>query len=324
MSYKVVCVAGTFDGIHAGHEAILLKAFEAGDRVMIGLTSDAYVRAYKSGHALPYSIRFKALTAWIAARKWQKRVTIVSIDDPFEPAASSQEVDSLVVSEETKGRGEELNRMRVSGGCKPLTLIVVPIQKAEDGKAISSSRVRRGEVDVTGRLTMPDSMRDELSQPLGTVLSTAELQDESFIRNRERFVITVGDLTTKTILDAGTVVPGLMIIDHKVERKAYALLKPVFRDMGVPIRKVKSGPGYISNEAVEAIREAFHAGRSVVVEVSGEEDLLALPAVAEAPVGSVVYYGQPSIPAWACGPVTQGIVEVPVTEEKKTEVNALL
>lgn len=48
--------------------------------------------------------------------------------------------------------------------------------------------------------------------------------------------------------------------------------------------------------------------------VDGEEDLLALPAIVHAPIGGVVYYGQPQ----------QGLVEVMVTEEKKREVLALL
>jgi len=48
--------------------------------------------------------------------------------------------------------------------------------------------------------------------------------------------------------------------------------------------------------------------------IDGEEDLLVLPVVQYAPIGSVVYYGQPG----------EGLVKVVVTKEKKRQVVALV
>jgi uncharacterized protein (UPF0218 family) len=61
-----------------------------------------------------------------------------------------------------------------------------------------------------------------------------------------------------------------------------------------------------------------------VIEVSGEEDLLVLPVIESAPIGSVVYYGQPPVAAWACGPAIEGLVEVTITPEVKRHVTELL
>lgn len=334
MMYRTVCVAGTFDGIHAGHEALLTKAFAIGERVLVGLTSDAFVKRYKASQTRvsTYTDRYKAVTNWLVSNGFTDRATVIPIDDPFEPAVSAKDVDALVVSEESKKRGAALNQKRIRSGLKPLKLIVVPMVQAEDKKPISSSRVRRGEVDAGGRLTMPDNMRDELAQPLGKVLPTAALQDESFARNCGKLIVTVGDLTTKTLLDLD-ITPCLMIVDGRVGRKAFPDLQPIFRKRGFTKTSVDSGPGYISENVITVIHTFFKSYnsqplgselKSLVIEVKGEEDLLALPVIANAPLGAVVYYGQPPIAAWACGPVTKGIVEVRVTSEKQQDVTALL
>jgi uncharacterized protein (UPF0218 family) len=48
--------------------------------------------------------------------------------------------------------------------------------------------------------------------------------------------------------------------------------------------------------------------------VEGEEDLLTLIAIMEAPNNSIIVYGQPY----------EGIVAVKVTQEKKTEISEIL
>lgn len=119
-----------------------------------------------------------------------------------------------------------------------------------------------------------------------------------------------------------------MIIDNKVNRVDFHELKPRIIAGHFDIRVVRSGPGFISGEAQREIREVLsHIRRNakpVVLEVRGEEDLLALPAILEAPLNAVVYYGQPPIPVWSCGPVQSGIVEVVITKEQKKAAQSLL
>ena len=323
MKYSSVCVAGTFDGIHAGHEALLRRAFEIGEKVLIGLTSDTFILRYKSPTSPKYLKRKQHLITWLTSHRHLERATIVPIDDPFEPAVSDPSLRALVVSETNKARGQELNALRASRGLTPLVLVVAPMVHAEDQKPISTTRVRQGEIDPTGKRIMPETLRNQLVQPLGTVLKGDSLQ-ESFHAHKKDLVITVGDVTTQKALEAG-LTPALMVIDNKVHRQPYRKLRPILARREFEKTSVASGTGFISERAIRHIAHAL-GSRSVplVIEVIGEEDLLALPAIIEAPVGSVVYYGQPPVAAWACGPVASGIVEVLVTRGKKQQATALL
>lgn len=172
---------------------------------------------------------------------------------------------------------------------------------------------------------MPDSLRNDLTQPLGIVLSGKKIE-ESITFHKSDDVVSVGDQTTKTLLEAG-ITPRLMIIDNKVNRRPYTGLKPIIARRHFNIKMIASGPGFISGEAVLAIRTSLsrkEGNTSLVLVVEGEDDLLALPAIIEAPIGWVVYYGQPPVPAWACGPELSGIVEVVVTRERKKAAQVLL
>jgi uncharacterized protein (UPF0218 family) len=116
------------------------------------------------------------------------------------------------------------------------------------------------------------------------------------------------------LLTAG-VTPSLSIVDFQVERKPYPELDGRFAAMNIFRVQVPSGPGFIAKEAVEVIQKwTMHPEEKMVLTVSGEEDLLALPAIAYGPIGAVVYYGQPN----------KGLVEVVINQEKKNQAIALL
>lgn len=305
MKYVTVCVAGTFDGLHRGHEALLRAAFDHGSHVVIALTSDSFVKKYKTHRVADFVIRRRVLYRWLQKKGLQNRAEIISLETVVGPAATAA-YDALIVTDQNRKNGEYINVLRVQNGKSPLVLIDVPLIAAQDKNIISSTRVRSGEIDRSGRLVMPDNMREELSHPLGSIVSHA--------RPGLACVISVGDMTTKTLLDAHVTI-ALIIMDNMVNRKEYTSLVPLLAKLHAPTRKVQSGPGYISKEAVAVINAwARDPRKQIVLEVAGEEDLLTLPAIAYAPVGSVLYYGQPG----------KGIVEVTVTPEKKEQVHGLL
>lgn len=311
--YHRVFVAGTFDRLHTGHDAILTAAFNAGEEVTVGLTSDLFVKNFKKNVRIaPFEQRRKSLEQWLSAHGYGKTL-IIPIDDPYEPAASLTDLDVVVVTPENKSRGEEINRIRKQNGLAPLGLLVVALVPAEDSKPVSSTRVRWGEIDRTGRLVMPDNLRPELRTPMGQVL-IGDAIGSSIEAHRRGIIVTVGDITTKTLLTAG-VTPFLSIVDFRVERKPYRELDGRFAALNIFRVNVQSGPGFIAQEAISVIQKwATHPHNTMVVVVDGEEDLLALPAIAYAPIGTVVYYGQPG----------QGAVEVLVTEDKHRQAIALL
>ena len=64
----------------------------------------------------------------------------------------SNEIEGIVVSEETETTAEVINQRRANLGKRPLLIFVIKMILAEDGKPISSTRIRCQEVDRYGRL----------------------------------------------------------------------------------------------------------------------------------------------------------------------------
>tara|TARA_Y100001934_G_scaffold170329_1_gene202207 strand:- start:77 stop:535 length:459 start_codon:yes stop_codon:yes gene_type:complete len=146
-----VCLGGTFDAIHRGHEVLLNKALDTGDPIIIGLTTD--IRAKKgreSENINSYFHREAGLFAWFKSKNAEKRVRIVPLDDDWGPGALEEDIGSIVVSDETKSVAEKLNIHRAEAGMPKLRVIVVPMLDASDGSRISSSRIRRKEINSDG------------------------------------------------------------------------------------------------------------------------------------------------------------------------------
>ena len=318
--FKHIVVGGTFDGLHKGHTHLLTKTFAAGTWVTIGLTSEAYIRRFKNGKEIaPHSKRYQALTAWLRHQGFAERTMIVPLDNRWGPTIIGQDFDAIAVTRDNRAVADEINMLRHERGLPPLAIVEVELIPAEDRRTISSTRMREGEIDGEGRLLLPDSLRPELQKPLGKILESGGIK-KAVQKNHDNIVIAVGDVTTETVFLCG-VKPALAIIDLQVERKPYQPFESFKFPKEYRVIRVKSGPGFIAKAAVEAIESwanGIRARKRVVLVVDGEEDLLTLPVIAHAPIGSIVYYGHP--------PSTghEGLVEVVVTKEKKEEVGAFL
>jgi len=146
-------VAGTFDELHKGHKALLAKAFEVGDQVLIGLCSDDFIKTMKKSHATAsYAQRLSELKAFLLEVGFLKRAKIITLNDPFEPALTSANIDALVVSRETEPAAHEINKKRRETGLFPLVVIVIDLVSSENSLPISTTRIRRGEIDREGHL----------------------------------------------------------------------------------------------------------------------------------------------------------------------------
>lgn len=152
MKFEKVAVGGTFDYLHDGHVAILAKAFELGDRVLVGITSDEMQLVKDAAGIQPLEVRKQALLELLRSRGWLERAEPHVISDPFGPAVDDSELEAIVASSETAGKAKELNKIRASKGLAPLEIIEIPFVLAEDGAPISSIRIRYGEIDVHGKL----------------------------------------------------------------------------------------------------------------------------------------------------------------------------
>lgn len=158
---------------------------------------------------------------------------------------------------------------------------------------------------------LPEGLRARLARPIGRLFSAEEVKGQSFaeVVRKASMVITVGDRVTETLGAQGRV-PDVQVVDSQENRKERAPPEVAFA------RKIEinNPPGTITEGAIEGIREAFLGQKPARVAVKGEEDLLAIPVIALAPVSALIFYGQPG----------EGIVMVRADAESKSRNRALL
>ena len=151
--FKKVAVGGTFDELHRGHKVLLDKAFEAGERVVIGLSSDEFASKMGKPHkTAPYSERLKELQAYLSEQGLTAKAEIVALNDPFGLTISCKGLEALVVSKETEKTAQKINEIRAKAGLSPLKIVAVNMVQAENCNPISTTRIRSGEIDRNGHL----------------------------------------------------------------------------------------------------------------------------------------------------------------------------
>ncbi len=145
-----VCIGGTFDIIHAGHISLLSKAFEIGDEIYIGISTDKLVE--KLGKkARKYEERRKNIEKLIREKKWNKKFKILPLENIY-GITLDENFDAIVVSPETEGRAKEINELRRKKGVSEIKVIVVPYILANDGIPITTSRIKAGEIKGIKRI----------------------------------------------------------------------------------------------------------------------------------------------------------------------------
>lgn len=145
-----VAVGGTFDPLHDGHKALLKKAVELsrGGELLIGLTSDDMAKN-KVHEVIEYNSRYDEVNRFILAQGICP--VIVRLDDPYGPTIHD-DFDYLVVSPETHPVALKINEIRGGKGLRGIKIVLVEYVLADDGLPISSTRIKRGEIDEHGRV----------------------------------------------------------------------------------------------------------------------------------------------------------------------------
>lgn len=147
-----VVLGGTFDTLHRGHLALLAKAFEVGDEVFIGLTSQALAKKSRKRRVKPFSVRRRNLQALLRRHRWKGVVS--EITHPFGRALEPR-YQAIVASPEVLGRVIEINRQRRRRGRRMLKVFTIPFTYATDGLRLSSTRIAKKEIDAEGRRRTP-------------------------------------------------------------------------------------------------------------------------------------------------------------------------
>ncbi len=148
-----MAVGGTFDELHRGHKTLLTQAFEIGEKVVIGLSSDELVSKLSKPHVTAnYSERKEGLKIWLGDLGLAQRAEIIPLIDAFGSTIKDPDIQALVVSEETKPTAEKINVHRMKAGFPLLKIVSINMVPSQNCGPISTTRIRRGEMDREGRL----------------------------------------------------------------------------------------------------------------------------------------------------------------------------
>lgn len=323
--YKLLVAGGTFDHLHKGHKDFLRFQASLSEKILLGITSDEYVRERKQIQAEPFVTRTKAVEDFLKAQQLDGQFVISPIDDPGIPSSlQDAPIEAIAVTPATQKGAQAINQNRKERGLNELVVEICPLTLAVDNKPISSTRIRQGEILRDGTVCLPDAvlihtfelpsdLRDELKKPFGDVIRSDVFDYASMPMEK---VITVGDVAAQTFLTR-QLHPRIAVVDFVVEReKHYEKPEDLGFIGGEKVLHVTNPAGMITKELLAAIKGVFTDSpqKNTVLIVAGEEDLAVIPVILAAPLGRHIFYGQPG----------EGLVHVPVTEEKKAFALKLL
>ena len=201
-----------------------------------------------------------------------------------------------------------------------------------DGSGGNGESDDAGSVEVV--LTLPGDLRGAFKDPFGPVFTDAGALLDAL--EEPGPLVAVGDVVTYHLVEAGRR-PDVAMIDGYTERtrvaeeiEAGTNTDAYDRHLGIENPAATLTTGILdaladalagtgaggSNGADEGIGSGDDAQRAetTVIDVDGEEDLVTVPAIAAAPEGASVVYGQPG----------EGMVRVPVEKETRKRARELL
>jgi uncharacterized protein (UPF0218 family)/phosphopantetheine adenylyltransferase len=313
-----------FDRLHLGHEMMIDRLAEMPEPIA-GVTNGELVGKELQLQSLiqPLKTRTTRLREYLERSKLSDIIEIREVTTRQDLLSIKDSVTFLMYEGPccTEIQSGALEKRKNILGIEDTLEFLKPV-RADDGEKIASARIRLGQIDRYGRRLQgtsepPRALRTEgrsgLKAPKGDVFSSKDGPPQKRVvdkieREEPSLVLTVGDVTTSTIIDEAYI-PHVMIVDGITKRGAYG------RKFSAEIEYLIYNPAaVIYPEAWSAIDTAIRRKRSTLVSVDGEEDLLGFPAVLLAPDGAVVLYGQPDV----------GIVWVPVNEENRRLARELL
>ncbi len=152
MKNMKVCIGGTFDILHKGHKKLIDKAFETAGKkgfVFIGITKQKMIKNKNIKNSI--HTRRKKIELFISKRKYTTTYEIEPIADIYGPTIG-EKFDAIVVSPESIKNAEKINLKRKEKDKKPLKIIRIPYVLAEDKRPISTTRIRKKEIDLEGKI----------------------------------------------------------------------------------------------------------------------------------------------------------------------------
>ena len=112
--YKLVACGGTFDLFHAGHKAFLQEILSQSEKVLLGITSDLYVKSFKDGKNIEsFEFRKNTVQDFLSSIGAKERVLVSPIDNFYGSLlANDVNVQAVAVTSQTKSMAEKINQKR--------------------------------------------------------------------------------------------------------------------------------------------------------------------------------------------------------------------
>ena len=333
MMHPLGLLGGTFDCFHAGHLALVERGLVECEVLEIWLTSDALAQL-KDARTCSWNERASDLLDSIG-RAAAQRVSLHTLEDEDGPAPIHEVATAILCTPETRAGCARINSMRAANDLPDLAVIEVEHVLAADGKPISSSRIRAGEIDReglawipesarTGRIVLTPAVEAELKDPFGQLVpgpeddpSVAMSQVLAQIEFETGPLIAVGDVTVLALQELDHPA-DIALIDGRTKRQPWESADAIDASVYDKVLRCQSPAGSLTPSLLEACAQALTAwmddGSSHLIEVDGEEDLAPLFLHPLAPMGAVVLYGQPG----------KGVVVRRTNEDAKQRCRRLL
>lgn len=331
-TYQHISASGTFDHFHIGHEYFLKEAYKHSKYVSIGISTDTFLKNKKYLSSVEtFKQRKKRVETFLEKNDLLTRTMIFELNDVYGIARSDTSLEAVVVTKDTRKNIALINHYRTSNNLPAVEAIELPFMKSSDKKIISSTRIRAGEINRNGdkyrslfdnkTLSLPISMRDQMRKPLGIVIKGGDNEHKKVAKEAKTVIhkmnptviITVGDIATESLKQQG-LTSHIQVIDLKTKRKDLISTSSKKSD----VSKIRNNAGSITKNAVKVfhkkLQEFLYSNDNQLLLIHGEEDLLALPAILLAPLGSIVIYGQ----------FNEGLILVTVTSDIKDTVEEMI
>jgi pantetheine-phosphate adenylyltransferase len=316
--FKHAALGGTFDRFHAGHAQLITTALANADHIVIGITTDKNRSSKHLSHLIePFTVRRHQLEAFCDSKGCRDRVTLLELSDIVGPTLSDPTIDALVVTPQTQSGGFYINDQRQNLNLPPLPLISASMIKDELGGYLSSTKIRQGLISRSGRayttlfkqtIHFSDDLLQKIHQPQGKIIQSTDLNASLFASLTT--TVLVGDVITAYFLDHQ--IPfNLAIIDGRSQRQ------PIAHSKTLPSQVIGDNAAGEINHAtalkiVDIISQKNYP--STIIQVNGEEDLLAFVPTLVGPLGGAVFYGQRQA----------GIVMITLSESEKIRLARLI
>ncbi|KAI5826059.1 regulator of mushroom formation [Schizophyllum commune Tattone D] len=127
--FPVVALGGTFDHLHAGHKILLSMAiWIAREKLIVGLTDDALLVRKRYAEVLEsLFVRETRLRAFLMLVNPALTYDIVPINDVYGPTGWDENIQALVVSQETESGAQAIATHRAEKGLPALRTFVIDV-----------------------------------------------------------------------------------------------------------------------------------------------------------------------------------------------------